>query len=349
MPDGLATTVPYPTPPAPMTVQSFLKLIEETGEPERIPGLSRTKPDLLVQDHEIVCIIYVKSERRGERNLICCTICNDKPKFLNGALLWSSDGFLRLVGNCCAGRYFHGGRFAQMRASKRAKDIRTSQENWLLERLPTIPELIRAAEELKAPADFIDRQKGRLRREATVLLSLLQRTFKVGAGELTLERRIQGTSGLVGLRSSTGQASEYETDVVGVLSGSPFVSNSFRPAADVRSLLETLKRIRVDDALEVVSNMSEAEVGETSRAFLGAIRDGRQLTEKLVDAASFLSRKNVEILARWFNHPDNPLDARVETFPNKFRIRLADLSVVSLETNVPPMPDVGCWNIPPPT
>ena len=90
--DGRLAPGPHPTPPAPWQREKFLELVRDTGMPEDIPQLCKTPPDPNLE-HVHICRIDVPRKKRPSGMMIPCSFCtHGKPKFLDGHLMWSSDG-----------------------------------------------------------------------------------------------------------------------------------------------------------------------------------------------------------------------------------------------------------------
>jgi hypothetical protein len=108
MPEGTTSLSPYASVPTPDDERICAPINE--GVPEYIHGLSWSKPDFSRLEHKIIRTFAIDRKKRPDRTCIPCAICSgQKPKYLDGAVLWSSDGTLRIIGHRCAKRSEHFG------------------------------------------------------------------------------------------------------------------------------------------------------------------------------------------------------------------------------------------------
>lgn len=342
---------PYPEPPTLTQTEEFLGIVRETGQPERIPGLSRSKPDLTLM-HEIVCHITVKQRERVGGEYVPCSICGDKPKFLNGRLLWSPDGFLRLIGHCCASRYF-GNDYSHMQDRARRKRQLVDNQNWLMDHLPKLAQLTIIAEQLLPAAKFLQAQRRIFLRDSPRLADMLRQAIKESGGVLTVTRK-RSSSAPTGFHSSSGGKSEYETEVVGRVRGHDFLNPNFAPVSKVNHLVTDLQSLAVrdvvnaDDALNAVAAMSEVEVTETTKKFLSALKAGPAIADKLNGALAFLGSDCLPDIKNWGEHPDCPVRVDVAIRHSTVRFRLDENNVALLGTNAPSVPTLSEFAIDPP-
>ncbi|GEO43018.1 hypothetical protein SAE02_71660 [Skermanella aerolata] len=348
MPDGSFSTVgPYLFPPPPIQIEEFLFIVKETGEPERIPGITRAPPDLSLERHELICEIHVPVGQRPGGEYIPCAICRDVPKFLHGHLLWSEDGCLRLIGHCCAHEYFQGGRFADIVDQGRRKRQRKAQEDWLLDNLEKVPDLLAEIVALQPAAGFLHKQKSAFAKEAPAVHEIFQRAFRNSAGALTVvhEQLARNHDGPRGFHSSTGGQSDYQVEIVATLRGQEFLMTGFRPISALKKLIAQLEALPGGNVLDAVAAMDEQGVDATTRMFLAALKAGPALVARLRAAALFLSPANVAGMKKWAEHPNNPLPLHIDLRSSSFRLRLDENNILLVLTSCPPMSDLKGFDI----
>ena len=94
-------TGPYPTPPS--RDDPAIRAGMDIFQPENILGVVPSKPDLGSDEHVIVLKFAIDRTKRPGGQFIPCSMCSENhPKFLAGSLLWSRDGWLRVIGHVCA-------------------------------------------------------------------------------------------------------------------------------------------------------------------------------------------------------------------------------------------------------
>ncbi len=311
--DDIALLGPYPEPPTQFQVDQFQELICKTGEPERIPKLCKTKPDLQL-DHKLVCIVDVALKNRSGGEMIPCTLCSDgKPKFLYGRLLWSTDGQIRLIGNCCAAKYFGVADFRNMlQVQHRDQQVRAS-ENFLLDHLPRLPDMLVDLRQLGSVSRSFQDMSRQLSGCVPSLANELRRMVKGYGGTLVvLEKTVEGTT--TGYRSSTGGgSSEYVAVPVGQIQGQDFLSPSYAPHSRYKKIEREIIDLHFgrggaalgNDVVDIVCELGEDRcVGAAKRLATVGVHV-KNLMEKLQAAPAFLSDSCVSDLAKWSEHPAN--------------------------------------------
>ena len=155
--DGRLQLGPYPTPPTEFQVSKFLQHVRETGYPEGLPNICTTPPSLDL-DHRHVCQIDIPTDMRASRDMVVCTFCsNGRPKFWHGHLIWSEDGNIRLLGNCCGPRFFGAVTYRDMLAARRRQQRRIYNEDFLLDKLPLLPDLLSTVGALEKPCEAVQK------------------------------------------------------------------------------------------------------------------------------------------------------------------------------------------------
>lgn len=347
MPEGLNAIGPYPTPPDERLRAHFREIIAATHQPEKIPGLIFSRPDVDGQQHALVLRFHVPRVKRPGGLFVPCAICASvHPKFLEGAVLWSSDGYLRLIGHVCAARddAFGVARYRALEGDFRRKQQEQDDLEWLEEFLQRLPAIKAEAATLRAAATFLQNESAAFNHSDPRLAARLRAAWKTSGGRLEVSRRSSPSMGAPRMRTSSG-ASEYETEVVAAMAGRTFLRTGWKPDAELASILAQLDKLPTGDPVEaLVQLIDQSAVGPCASAGRKLERDICNLEQKMRDGAQFLSAANIAALATWGAHPDNSEPARpirVETIgPDRGRVRLvlADRSRITMATNCPMVP-----------
>jgi len=229
----------------------------------------------------------------------------------------------------------------------RRKRQRKAQEDWLLDNLEKVPDLLAEIFALQPAASFLHKQKSAFAKEAPVVHEIFQRAFRESAGALTVvhEQLARDQGGPRGFHSSTGGQSDYQVETVAILSGQEFLMPSFRPVSTLQILVAHLESLPYVNFLDAVAAMDEQRVNATTRTFLTALKAGPALVTRLRAAAAFLSPANIAGMKKWTEHPDNPLPLHIDLRSNSFRLRLDDNNMVSVLTSCPPVSDLKGFDI----
>ncbi|TWB27711.1 hypothetical protein FBZ88_106174 [Nitrospirillum bahiense] len=335
---------PYREAPTLREREDIQRFIDETGQPEAWPKLAKGKPDLALR-WEIVLQFAVRAEVRPEGKLIPCCLCDDKPKFLEGAYIWGvDDGSLRCVGWCCAGNHFGGVRMRQMQRTFRNAQRYDQAAFWLMEAvMPVAEELVADLKALEPAVKHLTRERQVLHRLPTTE-GLLKRACEQNNGRLTVE--VEATGGMVprlGLAGSGG-TSNFTTVVVGQLRGQEFVRGTKGWRQRWEQLLKCAESLIYSDPL-IVCTWSRKEVMDLSRQAAQLIREAPKFWADLKNATDFLSQENAEEIQRWSRHPDMPHRLRVQIDGGRVLGLYANgEGLIKLDLRCPSMPTLsGKW------
>jgi hypothetical protein len=320
---------PFQEPPTFGQLQDYRRFIRETAEPEQLGVLSWTRPPRSLRHELYHPAISVERARRPEGKMVPCSLCSGgHPKCLTFYLMWSSDGHLRVVGHVCGPKYFGVAAFRQLKADAERRFFALSDENFLLEELRAVAEHIRDLDLLAEPCRRLHERRREIQRDGPTLVSLLRRTAKDNNGTLVVQR-LRSDASPAGLRSSTEGGSRYEDEPVAKLQGRVFLAPSFDPVRrlqELRSPLAAMLRGRQaplseDDVLQLVIELPEEERRKAVKAIASVRRRAIELRRMVREAGEFLSAANINGVARWAFHPDNP-GIRVEEGRGSYRFIL---------------------------
>jgi hypothetical protein len=127
--------------PPPSLQHEFKDHIRRTSRPEDFPGLSWTEPPFKLAGSHIVCRFQIDGSKRASEHYIPCANCGNQPKFLDGALIWSPDHRIRLIGHCCAAAT-SGDTYQKMLNEHEEKEQTERNVEFLLSHLSLIPSMI---------------------------------------------------------------------------------------------------------------------------------------------------------------------------------------------------------------
>jgi len=132
MPAGSLPGGPYPVPPS--ADDERVAAAIRSSRPEEIPGLAWSKPDFVATGHKIVRSFALDRKKRPGLECVPCAMCSGgHPKFLDGAVLWSPDGWLRVIGHVCAAKPEHFGeaQYRTLRRQQQQEELDAVAFDWL--------------------------------------------------------------------------------------------------------------------------------------------------------------------------------------------------------------------------
>lgn len=263
-------------------------------------------------------MITVSRKQRPDGDMIPCPFCSpDKPKFLSFYLLWSADGYLRIVGHICGPSHFTDAGFREMEERARREMEKETSTQYLLETLPRVLGWLEDMDAL-APCDRVQKLRSAFSAQVPSLWRQLRHAVRKQEGRLVVVRKRRG-EGPSGMRSSLGGESEYETEVVAQLRGQAFVGtgrNLVGLLTDIRQMLTDVVGdyplpLSDDHLLEMMLGMGDEQLNAAKSALDAARGNAIRLRQQLVDMASFLGGDNLSGLERWAGHPDADFHFRV--------------------------------------
>lgn len=329
-----------PTPPTEYEVRKFLDFVNETGAPEKYPLISHTRPPLGKQ-HELCCSIYVPRRKRPNEELIPCSLCDDRPKFLDGHLLWSEDGKLRLVGNTCGPKHFGEREYRRLLEEVESRRSLIACEEYLLSTLPEASVMLTKLERFASSVRRFQVVSRALRQRVPEMCRELWRIHTHEQDQLTVIRR-SSMETAHRIRSSFGSASEYGIFRLGYLRGAHLFHPSFNPEHALKSHLQQLQTLRFENPLDALCEMADTEKLLATRN-MQRTRDGVvRLHEKIAALPLFLSKESLSDLRRWFSDADCPIQLRVEIYSRSVKFYANRTRYV--EVDLGPQNDVPSLN-----
>ncbi|MDN3566012.1 hypothetical protein QWZ14_16710 [Paeniroseomonas aquatica] len=351
MADGSSLGGPYQTPPSPEDERILEPLRRQ--KPEEIPGLLWAAPDFYSPDHKIVRTFSIDRKKRPGLDFVPCAICsNNHPKFLEGAVLWSPDGWLRVIGHICAARPEHFGelRYRRLRRLQEQETLDSIAFNWLHANASAVRPLIVALEELRQAALFIERQQKAFFRDVRELAELLENTVRRYGGALAVEQESEGArlvaEAVSHPRAARAPQRRYELVNLGTLQGQAFlIRPRTKRSQHLEGIIEALRRVPEgeDDQplLELIDKGGEQEITITAGLVFRAMQRALKLAEQCAEATRFVSNDNLRTLEAWGQDGRNPLKFTIRRHGTAaVGFRLVDLSQVTLPTAWPRVPDL---------
>lgn len=348
MPDGAAGVGPYANPPSSQDAAILAAI--EAGRPEEIRGLAWTHPDLLSTNHKVVRRFSVDPKKRRDGSYIRCSICSTgHPKFLDGAVLWSGDGWLRLIGHVCADRHAQfGARYRSLLSRRRQEERDDAAFSWLGANICYVPVLEKVVRDVIPLAKAIEEQQAKFFREVEPLALVLETVAQRHSGALTVDE-VVSSPGLSGDREGedeTGRRRQRAQVLVGAVAGAPFLTRrKKRWSRDLQGVLEALARLPEGEGDERLLALIDA--GGEEAVTLAAVPIFRGLTRALqvadecAEASNFTQQYNLAGLAAWGRDQRNPTRFDVQQGPQRVTFVLEDRSRVSLPLTWPPLPDLS--------
>jgi hypothetical protein len=311
----------YKTPPTPMQVEAFKAHILSTGSPETIPDLDWSPPDLSLK-HEIVTPIEMKQSQRPNDDLIPCASasCGGKPKFLDGVMLWSSDGHIRIVGNCCIKKYLGASTHAAISEGYKHKIAEEEAEKYLWKRLPLLPSQLAELKQLESSCEALKRLKKNFCNSASSLVAEFQKCLD-NDGFLTVERK--RTNMVFDKKThSSKEKVEFWNDRVAYIGDISLILKSFDPLKQLSKLETQLSEIiseaslieMPEDEEEMVMNALITLEGNlsTTKQRIDSVEQGvMKLQEQLRGMMRFFSSDTLKALDKWGKDKENKFDLQV--------------------------------------
>ncbi len=344
MPDIVLHRGPYPSPPSP-DAELILAPIQR-HQPEEIPGLVWTKPDFSATEHKIVRTFAVEGKKRPSGRYIPCAICSgEHPKFLDGAVLWSPDGYLRLIGHVCAARPEHFGeaRYRNLQKQRKQEELDEAALNWLSAYGSTAKSLTAIIKELQNCAFYIEAQQKIFFRDVDLLAAVLANHARQHSGSLSVVQKSQ-SSRLVAASGGSVQ-SLYEDVVIGILTGTAFLTRPKRPRSQqFEGCLQALGMMpngRGDEPiLTLIDRGGEGAINATAGALLRAAQRALKLADECANAEQFVGLANIAALKIWGEDSRNPTRFTVRQFGPRVEFILAGKSRAMLSMSWPKLPDL---------
>lgn len=354
MPDGSISGGPYTVPPSPDDER--IRVPIEKGLPEEIPGLAWGKPDFKGLEHKIVRTFGVDRKKRPELDCVPCAICSGShPKFLEGAVLWSSDGSLRIIGHKCAANPEHFGvvQYRALQEQREQEQLDSVAFNWLHANLAFF-ELLRAElMRLKQFALFFEAQQKVFFHNLPDLAAILENAVRRDDGVLTVTQELSGSrlvAAEVKGRARGAAQSQYETVGVGAVRGVSFVKRpKIKRSRQFEGCKEALDMIPVgtgdEPMLALIDQGGEGQITITAGAIFRAIQRALKLAEECAEAEMFVGVENLATLENWGRDARNTMGFTVHRLASQVQFILTDRSRGTLSTEWPKLPDLSSFKL----
>lgn len=259
--------------------------------------------------------------------MIPCSFCRPKsPKCYSFYLLWSEDGYLRVVGNKCGPKYFGQAEFNEMRVAAIAKQIFEDNENFLLDKLSNVPNWFHELDYMHPICKTIQELKRTFKKESPRLYNELNSFVIDHNGRIVIFReKSQNIFAPRGIRSSLDSEQSGETIDVGWLSGRAFLRTNIDLVTKIKAIrrgLDSLCPRRIDfsneDAvLDFVTEMHQGTVKKTADFLRKLPIKIEELRQFVNESMNFLSQENLARIHEWGKHPDNPHKVSVTSTPKR--------------------------------
>lgn len=347
MPDGSLSTGPYSTPPA--ADDERITLAIQRDRPEEIFGLSWNKPDFAASGHKIVRTFSVERKKRPGGEFIPCAICSGKhPKFLDGAVLWSPDRWLRVIGHVCAAKPEHFGEriYGQLRKQRKQEQLDNAAFDWLHANISPLQAVCSDLVELERYAKYFEEQQRIFFRDVPDLAKLLESTVRRHQGVLTVSQRISEMRVAAMKDASRGSMqSLHEVVNVGSLLGPDFLirptSKRSHHLGDIAQTIKNLPSGAPDEIMLALIDKDEHQINIFAGLALRSVQRAVKIAEECFRAEQFLGAENLTVLENWGKELRNPTQFSVQRFRSGVRFILQDRSQATLSTDWPEKIDLS--------
>jgi hypothetical protein len=351
----LAVKGPHSIPP---TQEDYrIRAGMDIFQPESIPGVVWSKPDLTSDEHRIVVKFAIDRKRRPGGQFIPCSMCSENhPKFLAGSVLWSPDGWLRVIGHVCAKKdeNFGEARYRTLQRQHDQKELDDAALDLLESNIQFIRPLRKDVAALRDAMEFMEGQQRIFFRSVPTLAGQLSEAARRGGGRLTIVRevsadRFAAADSMVSGLSVMTPMSRYEEVDVGILRGTTFFNHpaKFPRSRQVEGVLLAFDMIPdgegIDPLYKLIDAGGENQVTVTAITVLRAVKRALALARDYADAADFMSSENLNTREDWGRHPDNGFPFSIQRSNREIIFKLQDLSRARLLLNWPTIVDLSGW------
>ncbi len=351
MPDGTHLLGPHKVAPSAEDEQILAAI--RNNRPEDIDGLLWTKPDFSAEGHKIVRTFAVEGKKRGDLGYIRCAICSsDHPKFLEGAVLWSPDCWLRLIGHVCAAKPEHFGevRYRDLRKQRQQEELDSLTFDWMAANGSAINPLIANIQGLKAFAEFFEAQQKVFFRDVAPLAMQLENAARHYGGVLSVTQELAGSRLVAAVlaESSVARAAqvEFETVNLGTMAGQSFLLRpSIKRSRHLTTIAEAFQRVPPGEGdepmLALIDRGGQHEITVTAGLVFRQMQRAVKLAEECADAERFLTSENLTVLESWGQDVRNPMKFTLRRYGSRVAFLLPDRSQATIQTIWPKLPDLS--------
>lgn len=285
---------------------AILGHIRETHTPETLRGVVFTPPPLDIRHEKIGDFTVDPRKRRGRGDVPCSLCSRGQPKFLTGSLLWSEDGHIRTIGNCCAKGFFAGlsGGYLLIERRHEQRERQRDAEDTLMRIVPRMGAMFDYVHAVNESAFDAGRAAKEFRRGVPALAKTLADAARRG-GHLDIVRR-------------TAEASAPEG--VGVLRGGRFCLPTYQPQAKPTPILLDIARFDLNgqpprgepEAFTYITGLDDQQMIDMAKRATKVVAAVKRLAQDIEGAWEFMEDANLKALQTWGQHPDAGLKFEVE-------------------------------------
>ena len=293
-------------PPDDKVISEFRDYIANGGRPEQFEGV---KLDRFGHDAEHQMLTgFEVPEKFRTGDMVPCSICSaDRPKFYAGILLWSSDGFLRLIGHQCGKKHLGTDRFDTLLKEMRHKQRLNESDHYLIVNYANVHVVQESISRLRLAAFPLIKRRNELHRKVPSLCKFLDNRHKEGPGLPLVRTLNSGSGGPRGLRTSMGEQSSVQEYWEQPIRGVPMFSSArFDPVARLDRLSASLPPDHTNPtAMEnYVFGAHESVRIAQADALRTAPVKLKDIADQMREACYFLTTEYLTVLADWLDNPD---------------------------------------------
>lgn len=310
--------------PPPSFRDKFLKHIEDTNRPETFCGLSWSMPPDKLEGSEIITRFKVSSNKRPKGDLVPCTLCDNRPKFLAGGLIWSPDHRVRLIGHCCAKNYGDE-TFREMLSEYRDKEQADQHVDFLLENLRYAQMYANEATKLESVCYNLMHYRNVFKSQLREAWGLIKKAHKGGGAlKVAVAHNSEVYSEIL---KAEGGVNEHQFETIHTLIGDEFYANSFNFRKECNELISFFQGFELFDEDACLSAVVELESDRKKLAQI--VKSYKQnkdriyiLHKRISNAIMFFSRQNLDGLRKYGAHTlsDLPFSVRIENDMVTFKL-----------------------------
>ena len=352
MPEGSISRGPYASAPSADDARVCAPI--DRGVPEEIPYLVWTRPDFLGLEHRIIRTFAIDRKKRPNRECIPCAICSGQnPKYLDGAVLWSSDGTLRIIGHQCArqSEHFGSSTYEGMLRKASQKHLDSVAWDWFYPNISNVKQLMVDLLEVSRVATFIDAQSKEFCHNLPNIWKALKNFADRNNGTITVEVELSGSrlvaSEISGFANRAAQ-SKYETISIAVMQGTPLFKRPKRTWASqiegCRDALAAVPEGEGDSPMEELIARGDNEPTVTAGMILRNLERAKFIADELDNALRFFEADNIKTLEVWGHDSRNMLPFKIERFGQQIQIIAPDFGRARLSAVCPKFPDLSLLN-----
>lgn len=319
---------PHRTMPAGSAREAIFHHLRQTQSPETLPGIVFSPPPLNIR-HEKIGDFQIELPKRLDRAFVPCSLCsNGKPKFTKGSFLWSDDGYIRTIGNCCAVEFFaslSGGFRMIERRHERREQVRRAEE-FLMVVTPLMGVMFDYLHAVNGAAFDAGTEAKRFRRRLPSLAKPIADAAKRG-GLLQVARRVSEVAPEPAGAPPGVVKRRFEWETIGSLVGGSFAFPNYEPQRKAYPILGNIVKFSPlgppprndEEAMEFLTALTEDEMVARARTSEQIVSGIRSLAGSIQAAWDFMTDANLEQISLWGRHPQSEVRFETEYSRNSIR------------------------------